>query len=53
MHTAINLTYGLLLDDDAEHAEKLDQVDAQAMAEFAKEFFDAKRQVRLIVQPEA
>jgi zinc protease len=53
MHTAINLTYGLPLDDDAEHAAKLDQVDAQAMAQFAGEFFDVKRQVRLIVQPEA
>jgi zinc protease len=53
MHTAINLTYGLPLDDDAEHAEKLDSVDAQTMAQFAQEFFDAKRQVRLIVQPEA
>lgn len=53
MHTAINLTYGLLIDDDAEHAEKLDGVDAQSMAQFAKEFFDAKRQVRIIVQPEA
>jgi zinc protease len=53
MHTAINLTYELPLDDDAEHAQKLDEVDAPAMAQFAKEFFDAKRQVRLIVQPEA
>jgi predicted Zn-dependent peptidase len=52
MHTAINLTYGLPLDDDAEHAEKLDGVDATALAQFAKEFFNAKRQVRLIVQPE-
>jgi zinc protease len=51
MHTAINLTYGLPLDDDAEHAEKLDGVDAVALAQFAKEFFDVKRQVRLIVQP--
>ena len=52
MHTAINLTYELPLDDDAEHAEKLDRVDATAMAEFAKEFFDAQRQVRIVVQPE-
>ena len=52
MHAAINLTYELPLDDDAEHAEKLDAVDATAMASFAQEFFDAKRQVRLIVQPE-
>ncbi len=52
MHTAINLTYELPLDDDAEHAEKLDGVDAAAMAEFAKQFFDAKRQVRIVVQPE-
>jgi len=51
MHAAINLTYELPLDDDAEHAEKLDGVDATAMAEFAKEFFDLQRQVRIIVQP--
>jgi zinc protease len=53
MHTAINLTYGLLLDDDAEHAEKLDRVDALTLAQFAKEFFDSKRRVRVIVQPDA
>ncbi len=52
MHTAINLTYGLPLDDDAEHAEKLDGVDATALAQFAEAFFGKKRQVRLIVQPE-
>ena len=52
MHAAINLTYGLTLDDDVEHAAKLDQVDAQALAQFAAEFFDAQRQVRLIVQPQ-
>jgi len=51
MHAAINLTYELPLDDDAEHAEKLDGVDATALAEFAKEFFDVQRQVRMIVQP--
>ncbi len=51
MHAAINLTYELPLDNDAEHAEKLDGVDATAMAEFAKEFFDLQRQVRMIVQP--
>ena len=52
MHAAINLTYGLTLDDDVEHAAKLDQVDALVLAQFAAEFFDAKRQVRLIVQPQ-
>lgn len=51
MHAAINLTYELPLADDAEHAEKLDGIDATAMAEFAKEFFDVERQVRMIVQP--
>ena len=52
MHSAINLIYELPLDDDAEHAEKLDSVDATAMAEFVKEFFDTQRQVRIVVQPE-
>lgn len=52
MHAAINLTYALPLDDDAVHAAKLDAVDAVSMAHFAREFFDAKRQVRLIVQPD-
>jgi zinc protease len=51
MHAAINLTYGLPLDDDAEHANKLDQVDSKALAQFAQEFFDEKHRVRLIVQP--
>ena len=53
MYAAINLTYGLPLDDDADHARKLDQVSAQQMAAFAKEFFDGAHQVRLIVQPSA
>jgi zinc protease len=52
MHAAINQTYGLPLDDDAEHAQKLDAVDAKALAEFAKDFFDVKHQVRLVVKPE-
>jgi zinc protease len=52
MHAAINQTYGLPLEDDTEHARKLDAVDAKALANFAKEFLDAKRQVRLVVQPE-
>lgn len=51
MHAAINLTYGLPLDDDAEHARKLDQVNVQQMAAFAQAFFDQNHQVRLIVQP--
>ena len=51
MHAAINLTYGLPVDDDAEHARKLDQVNVQQMAAFAQAFFDQEHQVRLIVQP--
>jgi zinc protease len=51
MHAALQLTYGLPLDDDAEHARKLDQIDAEQLARFAKKFFvDAKR-VRLVLGP--
>jgi len=51
MHAAIQLTYGLPVDDDAEHAAKLDQVDADELARFAKENFVKEKRVQLIVGP--
>ncbi|WPJ94960.1 pitrilysin family protein [Coraliomargarita algicola] len=51
MHAAIQLTYGLPIDDDAEHAAKLDQVDAAQLARFAKEYFSEEKRVQLIVGP--
>ncbi len=52
MHAAINHTYGQPLDDDAEHAAKVDAVDADALASFAKRYFAADRRVQLVVQPD-
>jgi zinc protease len=51
MHAAIQVTYGLPIDDDAEHAAKLDQVDATELARFAKEYFAEDKRVQLIVGP--
>ncbi|MGB0413374.1 MAG: M16 family metallopeptidase [Coraliomargarita sp.] len=53
MHAAINHTYGQPLDDDAEHAAKVDAVDAEALAEFAKRYFVSERRVQLVVQPDS
>jgi len=52
MHAAIQLTYGLPIDDDAEHAAQLDAVDAKTLADFAQKNFTEARRVRLIVGPD-
>jgi zinc protease len=51
MHAAVQVTYGLPVDDDAEHAAQLDQVDASALARFAKAHFIESKRVQLIVGP--
>ena len=51
MHAALQLTYGLPVDDDAERAALLDAVDAGALADFAKRYFNELKKVRLIVTP--
>lgn len=53
MHAAINLTYALPLDDDAEHSVKVDAVDAEALARFAQKYLSSDQLVQLVVQPEA
>ena len=53
MHAAIQVTYGLPVDDDAEHAAQLDQIDAGALARFAKYYFVESKRVQLIVSPKA
>ncbi|MGZ0657555.1 M16 family metallopeptidase [Coraliomargarita sp. W4R72] len=51
MHAAIQVTYDLPIDDDAEHASKLDLVGAAELARFAQEYFTADKRVQLIVGP--
>lgn len=51
MHAAIQVTYGLPIDDDAEHAAQLDQVDAAALARFAQAYFTSDKRVQLVVGP--
>lgn len=51
MHAALQLCYGLPLNDDAEHAAKLDATDAATLAEFARRNFDPSNKVRLVVGP--
>lgn len=53
MHAALQLCYGLPLDDDAEHAAKLDATDAQTLAEFARRNFAPSNKVQLVVGPGA
>jgi zinc protease len=53
MHAAIQVSYGLPIDDDVEHAARLDAVDAAALARFAKEHFSEEKRVQLIVGPES
>ncbi|MGJ8638208.1 MAG: M16 family metallopeptidase [Opitutaceae bacterium] len=52
MHAAIQVSYGLPIDDDAEYATKLEAVDAEALAKFARKHFAADRGVRMVVGPE-
>ena len=52
LHAAIQATYGLRVNDDAEHAAQLDQVNAVALAQFAKYYFDESKCVQLIVGPQ-
>lgn len=49
MHAAIQVTYGLPIDDDAEHAAQLDQVDAATLARFAQQHLTESKRVQLIV----
>jgi zinc protease len=53
MHAAIQVSYGLPIDDDAEHAGKLDAVDAESLARFAREYLSEEKRVQLIVGPES
>jgi zinc protease len=51
MHAALQLTYGLPLEDDAEHAKKLDRIGAEELARFARDYFVDSKRVRLVVGP--
>ncbi len=51
MHAAIQVTYDLPIDDDAEHAAKLDQVHSAELARFAQTYFAEGKRVQLIVGP--
>lgn len=53
MHAAIQVSYDLPIDDDAEHAAKLDAVDAEVLARFAKEYLSEEKRVQLIIGPES
>jgi zinc protease len=51
MHAAIQLTYGLEIDDDVAHAQQLDVVSAQDLARFAQTYLRPDQRVQLIVGP--
>lgn len=51
MHAAIQVTYGLPVEDDAERAAQLDRVDAVTLARFTKYHFAGSKCVQLIVGP--
>jgi zinc protease len=52
MHAAVNLSYDMPLDDDADHAAKLDACTAEVLANFAKKYLDSSKRVLLVVGPE-
>lgn len=51
MHAALQLCYGLPLNDDAEHAAKLDATTARTLAQFVQRKFAPESQVRLVMGP--
>lgn len=51
MHAAIQTTYGLPIDDDAEHAAKLETVDPMTLAQFVKKHFNSEHKVQVILGP--
>lgn len=51
MHAAIQATYELPLDDDAEYSDQLDRVTIDTLAAHAGEYFAAARGVRMVVGP--
>ena len=53
MHVAINLSYGLSIDDDADYIAKLDACDAKSLMQFVAEYFNPKNRVQLVVGPDS
>lgn len=51
MYAGLQLFYGLPLNDDAEHAAKLDAIEAGTLAQFARRNFAPANKVRLVVGP--
>lgn len=52
MHAAIQLSYELPLDDDAEHAARLDAITANDLAKYAQRYLNVERGIRMIVGPQ-
>lgn len=52
MHAALNVTYGLPVDDDADHARELDAVSVARLADFARRYLVSAHRVQLVVGPE-
>ena len=51
MHAAINWTYGLPIDDDADYAAKLDACDVSRLQRFVQERLNPQHRVQLVVRP--
>ena len=52
MHAAIQVTYGLPIEDDTQYAAKLEQIDISTLARFAKQYFSKDQKVQLTIGPE-
>ncbi|MDA0346250.1 MAG: pitrilysin family protein [Verrucomicrobia bacterium] len=52
MQAALNVTYGLPVNDWMNFDDKLDQVTVEDLADFAAKFFSADKRLELIVRPE-
>ncbi len=53
MHAAINLSYRLPVDDDANYIAKLDACDAKSLMQFVAEYFNLKNRVQLVIGPDS
>ena len=51
MHAAINLSYGLPVDNDADYIAKLDACDSKSLMQFVAEYFNLKKRVQLVLGP--
>lgn len=53
LHAALNVSYGLPIESDADYARRLDEISPESLAEFVRTHFNDQRSVRLVVGSQA